>query len=140
MFSPVLAMHNWWDKLESGVPLECNGFFVCRAGLVVENLEINQNTPGCQAFHNGIVGCNAMAVAFGLECLLEDEIAIGVEGNHDVLVPQACSDWEVASVIRVQPAEGVHRDKDWVGWPILRTRGSGRQCWRCQGCGQFGLG
>jgi hypothetical protein len=27
-----------------------------------------------------------VAVAFGLECLLENEIAISVEGNHDVLV------------------------------------------------------
>ncbi len=30
-----------------------------------------------------------MAVAFGLECLLEDEIAIGVEGNHDVFPKHA---------------------------------------------------
>jgi hypothetical protein len=47
-----------------------------------------------------------MAVALGLEGLLEDAIAIGMEGNHDVLVARACSDWKVASVIRVQPAEG----------------------------------
>ncbi len=47
-----------------------------------------------------------MAVALGLECLLEDEIAIGVEGNHDVLVPQACFDWEAVSVSCVQLTEG----------------------------------
>ncbi len=75
-FSLVLAMHIWWDKLEFFVPLEGNCFFVCHAGLVVENLEVHQKTPGCQACHNGIVGCNAMAVTFGLECLLEDEIAV----------------------------------------------------------------
>ncbi len=86
-FSPVLAMHFWWDKLEFGVPLEGDGFFVCRNGLIVEDLEVNQKTPGCQACHNGIVGGNAMAVALGLECLLEDEIVIGMEGNHNVLVP-----------------------------------------------------
>jgi hypothetical protein len=74
-----------------------------------------------------------MTVAFGLECLLEDEIAIGVEGNHDVLVPGACSDWKAASVIHVQPAEGVHRDEDLIGWDICGTWGGGRQCWRCQG-------
>ncbi len=73
-FSLVAAMHIWWDKFEFCVPLEGDGFFVCRAGLVVENLEVNQKTPGCQACHNCIVGCNAMAVTFGLECLLEDEI------------------------------------------------------------------
>jgi hypothetical protein len=86
-FSPVSAMHVRWDKLEFCIPLEGDCFFVCHAGLVVENLEVHQETSGCQACHNGILGCNAMAVTFGLECLLEDEIAISVEGNHDVLVP-----------------------------------------------------
>jgi hypothetical protein len=140
VFSPVTAMHIWWDNLEFGVPPEGDGLFVCCAGLIVKNLEINQKNPGCQACHNGIVGCNLMAVAFRLECLLEDEIAISVEGNHYcVLVPQACSDWQVASVIHVQPAEGVHHDEDLVGWHIHGTRGSGRQCWRCQGLGSLGL-
>jgi hypothetical protein len=87
MFSPVLAMLIWWDKLEFGIPLEGDGFFVCHAGLVVEDLEVNQKTPGCQACHNGIIGNNVMVVALGLECLLEDEIALGMESNHDVLVP-----------------------------------------------------
>jgi hypothetical protein len=91
-FSPVLVMHIWWDKLGFGIPLEGDGLFVCCAGLVVENLEVNQKTLGCQACHNGVVGCNVMAVTFGLKCLLEDEIAISVEGVHDVLVPQACPD------------------------------------------------
>ncbi len=140
VFNPVLAMLTWWDKVEFGVPLEGDGSFVSSTGLIVKNLEINQKTPGCQACHNGIVGCNVMAVAFGLECLLEDEIAIGVESNHGVLAPQACPDWEAASVIHVQPAERVHCDEDLVGWFIRRTRGSCRQSWWCQGCGQFGLG
>ncbi len=73
--------------MEFCVPLEGDCFFVCRTGLVVKNLEVHYKTPGCQACHNGIVGCNAMVVTFGLECLLEDEIAIGVEGNNEVLVP-----------------------------------------------------
>jgi hypothetical protein len=42
--SLVLAMHIRRDKLEFGVPLKGDGFFVCHAGLVVENLEINQKT------------------------------------------------------------------------------------------------
>ena len=67
----------------------------------MKNLEVNQKTPGYQACHNGIVGYNAMAVALGLECLLEGEIAIGLEGNHDVLVLRVCSDWKAASVIHV---------------------------------------
>ncbi len=91
-FSLGLAMHIWWDKLEFCIPLEGDGFFECHTGLVVKNLEVNQKTPGCQACHNGIVGYNALAVTFGLECLLEDEIAVSVEDDHDVLVPQACPD------------------------------------------------
>jgi hypothetical protein len=41
-----------------------------------------------------------MAVALGFECLLEDEIAIGVEGNHDILVPQHAltGKWPVSSM------------------------------------------
>jgi hypothetical protein len=86
-FSPVLAMHVQWDKLEFCIPLEGDCFLTCSAGLVVDNLEVHQETPCYQACHNGIVGCNLMAVTFGLERLLEDEIAISMEGDHDVLVP-----------------------------------------------------
>ncbi len=46
-FSPVSMMHIWWDKLEVGVPLEGDGFFVCHAGLIVKDLEVNQKRPGC---------------------------------------------------------------------------------------------
>jgi hypothetical protein len=127
-FSPVLVIHNQWDKLEFCIPLEGDCFLVRCAGLVVENLEVHQETPCCQACHNGIVGCNLMVVTFGLEPLLEDEIAIGVEGDHDVLVPQACPDKKAASVVCVQPAEGVHLGEDLIGWHILGTKGSSGQC------------
>ncbi len=71
-----------------------------------------------------------MAVTFGLERLLEGEIAIIVEGDHDVLVPQACSDRNAACVVCVQPAEGVHFNEDLIGWHTLGSRGSGGQCCR----------
>ncbi len=87
MFRLVLVMHVQWDKVEFCVPLEGDSFLVCCTGHVVKNLEVNQETPCCQACHNGIVGCNSMGVTFGLERLLEDEVTISVEGNHDVLVP-----------------------------------------------------
>jgi hypothetical protein len=126
-FSLVLAMHVWWDKLEFCIPLEGDCFFLCHAGLIVKNVEVHQETPCCQACHNCIVGCNFMAVTFGLERLLEDEIAICVEGDHDVLVPRACPDRKAACVVCVQPVEGVHLDEDLIGWHILGTRGSGGQ-------------
>jgi hypothetical protein len=71
-----------------------------------------------------------MAVTFGLAHLLEDEVAISMEGDHDVLVPQVCPDRKATSVICVQPAEGVHLDEDLIGWKICKIRGSGGQCWR----------
>ncbi len=126
-FSPVLAMHVRWDKLEFCVPLEGDCFLVCHAGLVVKNLEVHRDTPCCQVCHNGIVGCILIAVTFGLERLLEDEIAISVEGKHDVLVLQACPDRKVARVVCVQPSERVHFDENLIGWHILGTRGSGGQ-------------
>jgi hypothetical protein len=123
-------MHVQWDKLEFCVPLKGDCFLVCCAGLVLKNLEIHRETPSCQACHNGIVGCNLMAVTFGLERLLVDEIAIFMADNHDVLVPLACPDRKAARVICVQPAEGVQLDEDLIGWHILGIRGSGGQCWR----------
>jgi hypothetical protein len=71
-----------------------------------------------------------MAVTFGLERSLEDEIAISVEGGHDVLVTQACSNRKVAHGVCLQPAEGVHFNEDLIGRHILGTRGSGGQCRR----------
>jgi hypothetical protein len=70
-----------------------------------------------------------MAVALGLECLQEDEIVIGVEGNHDTLVPQTCSHWKAASIIHVQLAEGVHLDKNLIGRLICGTWESDMQYW-----------
>jgi hypothetical protein len=55
-FSPVLAMHVWWDKSGFCVPLEGDCFLVCCASLVVENLEVHQETPCCQVCYNGIAG------------------------------------------------------------------------------------
>jgi hypothetical protein len=81
-----------------------------------------------------------VAVSLGLECMLEDKIAIGLKSNHDILVPQSCSDLKAASVIRVQLAEGVHLDKNLIEWLICRTWGSGRQYWRWQGFELIGLG
>jgi hypothetical protein len=72
-------MHVRWVKLEFSIPLEGDCSLVCRAGFIVGNLEVHQETPCCQACYIGIVGCNSMAVTFGLERLLEDEIAISVD-------------------------------------------------------------
>ena len=46
---------------------------------------------------------------------MEDEVAFGVEGNHDILVARACSDWEVASGVGEELAEQFCNNKDLVG-------------------------
>ncbi len=108
-------MHVWRDKLEGGVPFEGDRFFIGSAGFVIQDLEINRETPGCQTHHNGVICCNAVVVALGFEGLLENEVVIGVEGNHDELVAGACSDREVASVVGEELAEWVCDNKDLVG-------------------------
>ncbi len=49
------------------------------------------------------------------EGLLEDEIAIGVIGNHDILVAGTGLDGELSSVIRVELADGEDTDVDFIG-------------------------
>ena len=67
---PIVAMHVSGNKLEGGIPLEGDGFFVGQAGFVIQDLEINRETPGCQTGHDRVVGDNLMSIALGLEGLL----------------------------------------------------------------------
>ncbi len=114
-FCPIAAMHVWRDKLEVGILLEGDCFFIGRSGFVVQDLEINREPMGRQTRHNGVVGCNAVAVALGFESLLENKVAISMEGNHDVLVAGACFDGEAAGVIGEELAEWFYDDKNLVG-------------------------
>jgi hypothetical protein len=40
----ILPMHVWRDKLEGGVPLKGDCFFISGAGFVIQDLEIPQAT------------------------------------------------------------------------------------------------
>jgi len=66
----IAAMHVRGDELEGGVLLEGDGFFVRRAGFIVQDLEINGETSGCQASHDQVVDGNAVVITLGLEGLL----------------------------------------------------------------------
>jgi len=83
----ITVMHVRGDELECGVPLEGDGFFVRRAGFVIQDMEINGETSGSQAGHDRVVGSNAMAITLSLEGLLKDEVAVCVKGKHHILVP-----------------------------------------------------
>ncbi len=125
---PIALMHVWRDALESGVPLEGDCFFISRAGLVIQDVEINREPTGCQMSQNSVVGCKAVAVTLGCEGLLEDEVVIGVEGNNDVLIAGACSDGEAASVVGEELAEWLCDDKDLVGRHYNRRRQNHQRC------------
>ncbi len=56
-----------------------------------------------------------MAVIPGLEGLLENEVAVGMVGNHNILVTRARLDQEKTYVVCVEPAEGVDLDEDFIG-------------------------
>ncbi len=64
----------------------------------------------------GVVGGNALAVTLGHEGLLEDEVAIGMEGDQYILVAGASFDREAASVVGKELAERLCYDKNLVGW------------------------
>ncbi len=112
---PIAAMHVWRDELEGGVPLEGDCFFIGGAGFVIQDLEINREPTGRQMSYDNFVCCNAVVVTLGLKGLLEDEVAVGAEGNHDILVARACSEGEVASVVGEELAEQFCDNKDLVG-------------------------
>ncbi len=57
-----------------------------------------------------------VGVAPAFEGLLEDEIAIGMIGNHDILVARAGLDGEPSRVVRVELADGVDMDVELIGW------------------------
>jgi hypothetical protein len=120
--SLVPTMHIWGHKLKCGLPGDGDGMLVGCTSLIVQDLEINCKTAGCQSGHDIIVGCNAMLVAPGLEGLLEDEITIGVIGCHDILVAQMGLDWETAHIICVELADGLNMDEYFIGRSI---RGDG---------------
>jgi hypothetical protein len=97
-------------------------------------LEIDYKPLGRQTGHDGIVGFDAVLVASGFEGLLEDEVAIRMVCNHDILVARSSLDGEPTSVIRVEFADGQDMDEELIG---RRRWGGG---WRSVGNGGLGLG
>jgi hypothetical protein len=128
-FCPIAAMHVRRNKLEGGLPLEDDSFFVGRAGFVIQDLEINGETPSSQAGHDCVVGGNPMSIALGLEGLLKNEVAIGMKGDPHILVTGTRSDREAAGVISKELAQWLCYDIDLVGrcingrrWTHKRSR------------------
>ena len=81
-----------------------DGFLVRGASLIVKHLEVDGKAGCRQSRHDGVVGCNPMPVIPGLERLLQDEVAAGMEGDHHILVAQVHLDRKATCVVCVQPA------------------------------------
>ena len=60
MFSDILVMGIWQDKLEIAVPLINNGAAILGARFIVNDLEINSVALGFEAPHDAVVGRNVM--------------------------------------------------------------------------------
>ncbi len=115
MLHLIAVVHVRRDELKLGIPLEGDGFLISGAGFIVQDLEVNSEAASRQPCHDGIVGGNAVAVIPGLEGLLENEVAIGMVGDHHILVARARLDRETTCVVCVEPAEGVDLDEDLIG-------------------------
>ena len=111
----IAAVHVRRDELKLGIPLEGDGFLISGAGFIVQDLEVNSEAMGRQLCHDGIVGSNEVAVIPSLEGLLENEVTVGMVGDHHILVARAHLDQETTCVICVERAEGVDLDEDLIG-------------------------
>ncbi len=122
MLHLIAAMHVWRGKQEGDVLLEGGCFFISRAGYVIQDLEINREPTGHQASRDSVVDGNAVVVTLGLEGLLEDEVAIGVEGDYYILVAGASSDRKAVGVVGKELAEQLCYNENLVGWHCNRRR------------------
>jgi hypothetical protein len=59
-FVPIAMMHVWRDKLELGTPCKGDCLFEGSAGVVVHDLDINQQPSCSQMSHDDVVGSKTM--------------------------------------------------------------------------------
>ena len=73
--------------MEGRLPLFRDNLLVRCAGLVVQNLKIHVQSFSSEPRHYCIVGCDTVYVLLAFEGLVEDEVALFMVRDHDVLVP-----------------------------------------------------
>ena len=78
------------------------------AGLVVEDLVVDDVIASLEAGHDASVGRYAVVVFSCLEGLDENGVFIAVVGHHQVLVAAAGADGEAACVVCIERADGFH--------------------------------
>ena len=120
----IVAVNFWGHQLKLGIPFEHDGLFVGCAGFIVKDLEGHGEAPGGETCHDGVVGGDAVGVSSCLERLLENQIAVGMIGNHYVLVARTGLDRKTTCVICVEFADGNNLDVEFVGVQRWRLRGN----------------
>ena len=91
-FRDVAAVDIRRDEMEGAVPVFNNGVEVFGTGFVIEDLEVHTVSFGLEASHDGVVGCEAVAIVARLECRDKDGVGIYVVGEHDVSVATSGGD------------------------------------------------
>ena len=91
-FRNVAAVDIRRDDLEGAVLVFNNGVEVFGTSFVIEDLEVHTVSFGLEASHDGVVGCEAVAIVARLECRDKDGVGIYVVGEHDVSVATSGGD------------------------------------------------
>ena len=126
-FSDVSVVDIRRDELEGTVPVFNDGADIFGTGFVVEDLEVHAVSFSLEAIHDGIVGCETMAIGTRLERPDNDGVGIYVVGKHDVLVAAAGADGEPTHVISVELSNRIYLDMDFLGLDSVEWTGNVRK-------------
>ena len=111
----VVTMHIKGHELLDASPVFGDDTAVLRAGLVVEDLVINDVAALLDPGHDAGVGSNAMAVVFRLKMFDKDDIGVTVVGEHDVLIATVRSDGEATHIVGEELADESDSKVKFVG-------------------------
>ena len=72
-------------------------------------------TSKVEALYDAVVECDTVAAVVGLECLNEDQVAVGVVREYDGVVAAARADGGAAHAVSVELADGLNDDEQFLG-------------------------
>ncbi len=113
---PIAAMHVWRDALESGVPFEGDCFFIGSAALLSRIWRSMESPRATKCVIMVLYVEMRWRLLLDLKACWRMRLssAIGVEGNHDVLVARVCSDGEAASFLVKSLHSGFVMTNTWL--------------------------
>ena len=109
-FGDVTEMDIRGNKLELRPPLLFDVELVGCTAFVVKDLEVDTMPALCEAGHDSICGCKAVAVVAGYEWLHQDNIGVHMLGEYAEVVAASGANREPSHVISVNFADRFGRD------------------------------